>query len=184
MSILRLDLKYTLRNKNGKIVKEIDWKPANSFVIQFLEILWVYFPSAQQNITDITGAEDMWTASNIMTADTLGSNEGIILGTDNTAPTNTDHALGTRIVHGNGAGELAYGAMTYNQPVDGGGNVDFVMQRTFTNNSGGAIGVEEAGFYVDEAVTAKYRCLIHDLLSVSIPDTNAITVEYRLRTTV
>jgi len=76
-----------------------------------------------------------------------GDRLGIVVGTGVGAVVPTDVALGTRIVHGDGAGELEYGGcepigLTIADP-----NGEFTLRRYFTNSSGGGITVEEVGIY-------------------------------------
>ena len=183
---IQLHVRARAHDSSGKEIYNTGWKPSRSFVIQFLEILWVVFPSGLQNITTIDNVEDSWSGSVIpyATGGAGDANRGIVIGTGHVAPTNTDYKLGTLVAHGVGANQIQYGITSFNQPVELAGNVDFVITRVFTNASGGAIAMEEVGMYVDESTTTKYRMIIRDLLSVSIAHTTSITVEYRLRTTV
>lgn len=107
---------------------------------------------------------------------------GIQVGTGTTAPTPTDTAIETRIVHGESDGELEYGGcelrnITFSDP-----NGEFTIRRYFTNHSGGAITVNEVGIYAvagsDE--NKAYSFLIaHDLTGgVAVADGEILRVTY------
>ena len=83
---------------------------------------------------------------------------GIVIGTSNTAPTESSYALGSQIANGTGTGQMVYGAgvSTDNtsttpkylfrpriKPTTGTATISYV--RTFENTSGAAITVKEAG---------------------------------------
>lgn len=70
---------------------------------------------------------------------------GIQIGTSNTPVTPADYVMGTRILHGSGAGEMEYGGTELLSLVIANPNGQFTIRRYFTNNSGGGITVEETG---------------------------------------
>lgn len=130
-----------------------------------------------------------YSASPKMNMDCIeGQKIGIQAGTGNAAVTPTDTALTTRIAHGGSAGELEYGGcelvgLTFADP-DG----EFTIRRYFTNNSGGAITVEEVGIHAVgcDQDTASYSFLIaHDLTGgVAVADTELLRVTYVVQITV
>lgn len=113
----------------------------------------------------------------------VGDKIGIQVGTGAVAVTPTDYALGSRIAHGDGAGELEYSGcellyLSFSDP-----NGEFTIRRYFTNNSGGGITVNEVGIY---AVGASYAdtsswpfCIARDLTGgVAVADTEILRVSY------
>jgi len=72
---------------------------------------------------------------------------GIQVGTGVGAVTPTDIAMGTRIVHGNTAGTFEYGGCEFSSLSFVNPNGEFTIRRYFTNNSGGAITVNEVGIH-------------------------------------
>jgi hypothetical protein len=68
------------------------------------------------------------------------------------------------------------------------GNVDYVLERSFTNESGSAITVNEVGAYIkmwDKTVTYRYFCILRDLTGgISVGSGEILVVEYTVRTTV
>jgi len=108
---------------------------------------------------------------------------GIVVGSSNAAEANTDYKLGTQISDGTAAGELDYGAHVWTDAQVVGANVDLQIQRTFINNSGGNVTVEECGIYAESS--NYYFCIIRDVTgTVTIADNQTLTVDYTIRTTV
>lgn len=107
---------------------------------------------------------------------------GIIVGTDNTAPTANDVKLGSLITHGVGVGQLQYGLQSSTNGVTTLANISsFSLTRTFVNNSGAAITVNEMGFCTFYSGT-RYFLMLRDLLSPSQIVNNAQTLTIQLIT--
>jgi hypothetical protein len=113
-------------------------------------------------------------------------NYGILVGSDDTAVDIQDYSLNTKIAHGTGAGQLQYGAETY----DYGGsdpNKYAKILRTFTNGSGNDVTVKEVGLavYPRTNSTSYYVLITRDILPspVTIVDGDNMPVEIYLRTT-
>lgn len=91
-------------------------------------------------------------------------NRGIILGTGTTAPAPSNFSIETIINHGSGAGQLNYGAQ---QGIMGttitGSLTEFTINRTYNNNSGGSITVNECAIYADYG--GSVICIYRDLIS-------------------
>lgn len=116
---------------------------------------------------------------------------GIVVGTGSSAVDRDDIAVSganeaTKIAHGSGAGQLDYKAVAYpdsNVALAITGGYRSRIQRQFENLSGGAITINEVALYVsndlDGAGTAIF-CVLRDLLTVSIPNTELKRVQYRL----
>jgi hypothetical protein len=115
---------------------------------------------------------------------------GVVVGTDSTSVTNTDYALGAQIAEGNGSGQLLHGSTNIGAPGVSGSNVDMVITRTFTNDSGSSITVEETGIYLlgrayGGGAVDYYFAILRDVTGgVAVADGNVLTVEYLWRTTV
>lgn len=78
--------------------------------------------------------------------------KGIAVGSGTGAPAPGDYVLGTLIANGSGANQLNYQAQTSIQgAVISGANTSFILERLFTNNSGGSITVNEIGMFVNNA---------------------------------
>lgn len=118
-----------------------------------------------------------------------GANYGGVVGTGTTAPTNSDYQLETQIAHGVGAGQLDYGVQSFTNAAVVSSNVDFVTSRDFYNGSGSTITVTEIGVYAqakDTVGNTRFFCIIRDVLASSqdVLDTQTLTVQYTMRTTV
>lgn len=192
---VQLLIRCIVRDPDGKVIRDTGEKKAKSFVIQFLEFLYGMLNApATVMATATDGTEqEIYDASDSpdrhMRVDGGINNDlmGIVVGTGDTAETNTDYALDTQIEDGTGAGQLVHGSCTIGAVAVVGANVDMQVTRTFTNGSGDTITVTEAGIYARQAYSAwKYHCLIRDVLpaGIDVPNLCSISIIYTLRTTV
>jgi len=117
---------------------------------------------------------------------------GVQVGTGVVAVAPDDEALGTRIVHGRGAGEFEYGGSEMVNMVFAAPNCTFDIRRYFTNLSGGGITVEEVGLYAlgtknspaDEDLAYPFL-VARDLTGgVAVADTELLRVTYTPQITV
>jgi hypothetical protein len=121
----------------------------------------------------------------------VGEKIGIQVGTGTNAVTPTDNALQTKVNHGKGAGQLEYGGcecinISFSDP-----NGQFTLRRYFTNASGGAVTINEAGIYAistrDGTTRTAWSFLIaRDLVSpaVTVNDGEILRVTYVVQITV
>jgi len=114
---------------------------------------------------------------------------GIVVGSDNTAATPSDYALGTRIVHGVGAGTLLYGGCEVANPAFSDPNGEMIIRRFFTNVSGGNVTVEEMGIYQSVSGASDhiyYFCIARDVVApaVVVADTEILMATYTMQITV
>jgi hypothetical protein len=114
-------------------------------------------------------------------------NMGIVVGTGGGAENFDDHALGSKISNGNGAGQLAYSAMDALSVSTIGTTKQVVWIRYFNNNSGGPVTVNEVGIYTRGTVggSTVYYMLCRDLLAggVTVPDAGQLKVTYTIQLT-
>ena len=194
---IQLLLRLVVHDEKGRIISDTGHKPSRSFVIQFLEFLYGAFRGSTVNATDVSGAETgiyrtapaahkMWRQQCQINAGANVSLYGQVVGTGDTAATNTDNKLETQLTHGVGAGNISHGAQTVDAVAIVGVNVDMVCKRSFTNNTGSTITIKEVGIYKRTEVDSTYHMLIRDVLvaSVDVADKCSLTVYYTLRTTV
>jgi len=99
---------------------------------------------------------------------------GLVAGTGVAAESFEDVALGALIAHGNGAGQLAYQAMTLGTPAYNAGTLTWTWacSRVLNNNSGGTIVVGETGLYAFNGNGNTYM-IARDLLSPAVSVLNA-----------
>lgn len=199
---VQLLIRTVVKDPDGKVLSDTGQKPSKSFVIQFLEFIRYLFDATGANrlATDINGAEDeiysdLYTCAVHSQVDATlieyGVNYGVVVGTGDTAKTNTDYKLETKLTEGVGAGNITHGVVTIGTTAVVGANVDLEIKRPFTNNTGSTIIVKEAGIYTKykgagAPAAGNYHCIIRDVLpaSVNVPDRCSLTVYYTIRTTV
>jgi hypothetical protein len=206
MSKIGLYYEVILRDRNGKIVKRFKRK-SESWLRGFIAILKAcvkqrYGTSTLvENITDETGTvrgyPDIYAPSGYITyylpccnGDTGDTSQGIVVGSSDTANTLDTYALGSKISHGTGSGQLLYSAMTFEDIVNPSGNIlQFRMTRVFTNNSGADITVKEMGLLTkgkDNTDNPRSFLIARDVLStpITIPDGYSLTLRYIVKITV
>lgn len=192
---MQLLKRITVKDINGKIKYDSGLVPSHSFTIAFLQHIYGALNTIAVSIQDVGDAarsvgapDDYQLARNELKAGDNTSTYGLVVGTGAGAESNTDYALGTQIAHGVGAGQLDYGAHSFTAPSVVGSNVDMIVSRDFYNGSGGSITVTEVGGYTRSRVGAAYNyfCVLRDLLDTSVPvaNTETLTLQYTLRTTV
>ncbi len=163
----------------------------NSWLKQMADIFYNGLATATKTSLDITNtsrtleailqnvAGDWIRADGASGVDT----RGVVLGSSTTTPTRDDVALNTQIADGAGAGQLDHGIMSFTQNINVTGGVRHSMQRTFTNNSGGTITIEEAGVYVGhdrDGGGSDNFMILHDLFSRSMVNLATKVVRYHL----
>jgi len=187
--------------RDGKIRWKSGLTPSHSFVIQFMKHIEAAIEVA--NKTGVKGTDGTNHTIPYHGSDTQkwgdcssGTGEdsyGIVVGSGTSATSNTDYALESKIPNGTGAGQLQYNDQTncHANTKEVSGNVDFVFWRTFTNNSGGNVTVNEIGVYAKTFVSSpvaqnRYFLFVRDKLSSSRTIANGETyqVTYTFRTTV
>jgi len=201
---MKLGLYYRciVADKNGKVVKRTHWKKSRSFVLQFLqhvELLSFHAHNVNPTTIDMKDTDGVArTVFNInypstalyfaMNAPDNNGSYGLVVGTGTAAPTNADYALATIIGHGTGAGQLDYGAHSRTTTGIVGANVDYIISRTYYNGSGASITVNEIGVYCcsqDSGNNTCCFCIVRDVITaITVANTQTLTVQYTLRTTV
>ena len=197
MAKIELLYRVLVHDKTGKVVKRTRWRKSKSFVLQFMMFvernlhgnILATLDTGNVSRTVPSTASAGWTFHAVTcNSGDNDDNFGIVIGTGVTPPENDDYALETQIAHGTGAGQLDYGAHNWTATAIVGANVDLVVSRSFYNGSGSTVTVNEIGIYVKSysAATPYYFCVVRDVLAagVDVLDTQTLTVQYTLRTTV
>jgi hypothetical protein len=196
-----------VKDKTGKLLKRYE-TPAKSWLKQFIQILKGQFATRQSttvgngnvNVVDESGTArgypNQTTAPsgynvNLSTLGDVGdASQGIIVGTSDTSNSLTTYALGGKITHGTGSGQLVYNAETIEDVTNPSGNdLQFRITRTFTNNSGATITVKEVGLLVrvyDTSNNPRSFLVARDVLPspVDVPDGATLTIRYVVKITV
>jgi hypothetical protein len=206
MSKIGLWYEVILRDRNGKVVKRFKRK-SESWLRGFIAILRACLMQrygtavTTAQITDETGTArgypDIYAPSGYLTyylpccnGDTGDTSQGIVVGSSDTANTLNTYALGSKIGHGTGSGQLLYNPMTFEDIVNPSGNIlQFRMTRVFTNNSGADITVKEFGLLAkgkDNTDNPRSFLIARDVLStpITIPDGYSLTLRYIVKITV
>lgn len=188
-------LEWTVRegifNPEGKITEHHGPIRSESFVRQFLDLLYLVFTNDYSPIgIEITSTAGVLQRVNYQynTFNCDGGigilTKGIIVGTDNTAPNITNFALVVPIAHGGGGGQMNYSTMTFASPASDATTSQITLTRNFANASGGAITVKEIALYCHArrfGIAVISVMLIRDVIGggILVPNGQTLTVNYR-----
>jgi hypothetical protein len=189
-----ITIEWVLKDKDGKTISKTKSK-SNSLLKAFADIL--YSSMAATNLAAVydigNTSQTIFNTSYPMYAfwtvvSAIGNTSiGIVVGTGSNAVTLTDHALQTLIAHGNGSGQLYYSANSVITPITSGGTRSFQIQRTFTNNSGSDITINEIGLYMQFMNSGNgycYFCIDRTLNTKTLSNATTGTVTYKISITV
>jgi hypothetical protein len=176
--IIEAYIEWELLDPKGRVVKR-GKQPVKSFVKQWIVGVYAGFIASNISAIDITGTSR--TTSIYIFRVNAGSGDasyGIVVGSSDTPVTRDDYKLGSQISHGNGTGQLVYGAVSVDAPITYGTGYLTRVTRVFSNNSGSNVTVKEMGIYSTQAGYS--FCIIRDVLTtpVTIPDGYSWTVRY------
>jgi len=192
-------LEWTITRPDGT-VREHKVKKSESYLRQFMELLMVQMLAASEVlpsfIRDVTNTLREVAVSALNFQCTAAANDdsyGIVVGTGNTPPTINDYALQTKVAHGNGAGQVQYGGVTFGLPTSNTTTSHFTVTRNFSNVSGNPVVIYEMGLYVkgdnplpwiSHRYSQSYRynfCTIRDVIPAGITILNGetLTINYR-----
>ena len=173
-------MRVRARDAEGNIIADIEG-PMHSYTVNYLHAVLRILTQeettglTETNDTTFTMDDSYWNAG-------VGHVRGIVVGSGSTASDFDDTKLETVIDHGTGSGELEYGDQTETtNEADGVYDVD--VSRTFTNNSGGNVTVNEIGIYgstnATESTTTNMHMLLREVLDsgITIPDAGSMTVD-------
>jgi len=184
-----LFINVTLRDRNGKVIKRIRRK-ANSYVRGMIDVLRTQMSQIGTSFVDTGGVSRVSTTNSLNFWTNAGagvSYNGIVVGTGTNILTISDYALYSQIAHGSGSGQLNYGSCSVGVPSTVGTSRMFTVTRTFTNNSGASITVNEVGLVVgcnDDVPTNRYVLADRTRITFSIPNGASGTVTYTIKVTV
>jgi len=188
-----LYLKVTV-TEGKKTIKQGRWLTSKSWVLQWLQLQSILNGAPIQNVRDTgnTLRTPNLNSGNGQYCTVLGgagsTTDGIVLGSNNTAPTTSDFVINTLIAQGVGAGQLQYAAGSTGFAAIVGANVDYDMIRSMTNGSGGDVIVREIaiyGLFVYAGPVNGRFCLVRDVVAdITVANGQTITITYKRRTTV
>jgi len=179
-----------VRDKNGKVIQRIRKRKCTSYVRAMMDLLRAQFGQTSTTAVDTGGASRTFAGNTYHFWATAGASVttfGIRVGTGTAAVTIADYSLQTPIAEGTGAGQLTHGATSVSTSSTVGSSRLFTVARTFTNNSGTSITVNEVGLIVtaqDTGVVDRNLLVERSLLTFSIANGASATVTYTIQVTV
>jgi hypothetical protein len=193
---LKIVATIILRDKNGKVIKTIN-RVCHSYVIGLVDMLRGYLSDSNPSLQDIENATQTFQItyiayagfySRFSAAANAGNDSfGIQVGTRSDAILITDYQLKTKILHGDVSNKLNYGACSVGTCATVGTTRSFTVARTFTNNSGANITVNEIGLIAacyNPTESAIYLMIEHSLLTFTVTNGTSGTVTYTISATV
>jgi len=183
-------LSWTVHEDDGTVLDEGS-QPIDSYVVQWAEGLAATL--GEQDVSGVTdtGGTDRDLQDGFSAEPSLGMGAGsgdqgfgLVVGADGTAESITDNSLGSQLTS-----DMSYGAMSVGSGSVSGSSAFLDLTRTFGNNTGSAVDVNEAGLvYAHELASGGDDQFLglRDTGSpiVSIPDGQNATLEYTLEYTV
>ena len=178
--------KVEVYDKDGKLIEEKSGK-GESILGNWVELLPSIIDGSTWTPNDINGNSCI--ISNIALNNCHGrapagdDSYGIVVGTGTTPVDINDHNLASKIPHGTGSGQLSYGETS--GYVDGSGlRQDRGLQRSFDNNSGADITINEIGMVlkINDGSNDYYIMIARDVISATtVPNGGRVTVKYWFR---
>lgn len=179
-----------VRDRRGSLLQYYR-APMHSYVANFSRVQGYYFSGRDRTIYR-HNAETTFLVSDgntnlVLLGVTADDVKGILVGTKTNAVAGTDRKLGSRYAHGSQTNQFMYQAGTMLDPsptFPGAGTVQFRHQRTFYNQSGASLIVNETGLAGRDAAPAIGGFLFaRDRVGpVSVPNLTTLTVTYTFYT--
>jgi hypothetical protein len=180
-SKIKVQIRTILHDKDGRPIKKLPWKNANSLLKQFIRILATHLSETQDDtIKDITGTLVPITkhATNLNANGAITvTTKGILIGTGTTAVAMDDYKLETQVTT-----NIAHSAHTFVLEYPSASQARITISRIFTNNTGAVLGIKEVALY---AIGCNFNtfCIERTLYAVDVPDGYPITFQYRITIT-
>ena len=162
--------------RSGKVIRRFPWKPANSLLKQFIQMLAVQISQTTQTLKDTGGVDRAVgiSGANLKVTAALVATWGTVIGTGTTAVTMTDHKLETQV-----SANIAHAAPSFAVENPNASTWRLAISRGFTNNTGATLSVKEAGLYAQDGGAYIY-CLDRTLYAVDVSNGITLTLTYRI----
>ena len=204
---LHASIKLTLKDKDEKTVVEKDL-PANSFVLNFMRLLYTAMTASTHNVTDTNGSVvtaklakieqhvhyeveyketeyDRYIAGYHAWAPKEDDSHGVMVGGGTTTVTEEDYRLEAKIPNGLGSGQMIYLYSRVGETQTVGNEAHLFITRSFINHSGDSIMVREVGVAVMQVSPIANILIIRDLVEeTEVPNDYTLDVQYTLEITV
>jgi len=175
-SKIKTEILAVLKDKNGKTIKTLQPRKANSLLKQFIQLLACQFGAGNQTMLDVGAVSRVvgqsTTNFDISTAGT-GTVYGMLIGTGTTPVTMTDTKIETQV-----STNIAHAAHTLAVENPDASTWRLNISRIFTNNTGALLQIKEVAIHATGA-TFKF-CLDHSLYSLDVPAGVSATLTYRI----
>jgi hypothetical protein len=189
---VNVQIETEIRDKDGKLIKK-SRQEAHSLLKNFACFLYALLGATSVTRNNTSGSSATFYGSFTVTsagtehplscaAPSGDDSFGIQVGTSDTAVTRDDYKLGSKISHGSGSGQLAYGSMTV-EAVDGTPPASrFRVIRVFSNNTTETITVKEIGLAIRNVWMSLNQAFLiaRDVLTSpqDVPSGATLTVRY------
>jgi len=179
--------RYTIKDKDGKVLVSTPNYRSHSFVLQFIQWLYqkmgavktVSYKSTTGTIVAINWNSGLMTLDSSATTTTYG----IQVGTGTTATTIGDYVIETLIAHGTSSGQLQYSATTLAQPSSTSNTTSYIVTRVFSNASAGSITVNEITL-VANLSSNRYMWARDVVTPIIVGVGEQLTIDYTMQTNV
>jgi hypothetical protein len=180
---MKLSLYYKIDSFiNSRIIPTGNYRKANTLIAAFLGLFSNQTTQTTLTLKDTNGTNRSNTSSGNsfrLLASAGQTTSGIVLGTGSTPVSISDYQLETKINHGNNTGELDYSFMIFPEIyILSGSSYYTTARRTFLNNSGSLITVNELGLYCGGSSAFLY-CYDRTLETFNIPDAEGKVITYK-----
>jgi len=190
-------LDWEVKDPKTSLITAKNSKRSESFVRQFIEMLYLLMTQRGTNYGYLAGIRDIYGRPRIglamsRTFECVAAagdiTKGIVIGTGTDVATINDYRLQTIVPSGTGSGQVQYSAVIFGSPAYDSTTSQFTITRNFANASGGLIIATEIGLYTLLLRTdhgnsdIDYLAMtIRDVIpgGISIPDGQTLTVNYR-----
>jgi hypothetical protein len=173
---LKLEIRAQLI-RDGIIISSFPWKPANSLLKQFTQLMHIQLSQINQFVTRTSGATlELGPSSDnlLVTAASAQTSWGMVIGSGTTPVTMLDYKLETQLIS-----NVNHGAMTFAIENPDASTWRTAITRVFTNNTGATLTIREVGLYATTASTY-FFCIDRTLYSVDVPSGVGVTFTYRI----
>ena len=170
-----------IRDKDGKIIKRIRPRRANSLLKQFIQMLASQFNGAaiaMLDTTDVSRAPGFNGAVQLINAGANTTTYGIVVGTGETVVAMTDNKLVTQVVT-----NIAHGVCSAVAENPAAETWQVVISRTITNNTGSLLSIKEVGLYAMDGNYNYKFCIDRTLYPVDLSNGAGITLSYTVAVT-
>ena len=175
-------IRGTVFNVDGTLRSDGEFKEAHSFVGNFILSLYAAFSATAVTMLSWGNSQLPNTGVNVnplqVKAAANDTSYGILIGSGTTAPSMSDHALGTQITTNVYHQTVGFAVNSPNAST-----IEMMIMRSFMNNTGSALTINEVGLVVYNSSTGNLFLIDHTLYTVVVPAGGAIAMTYKFTIT-